>query len=412
MDGFQERTLAMKEDQNVRYDLLLKGGHVIDPANEVNGLMDVAIAKGRIACVMEEIPAERAEKVVDVRGLYVTPGLVDLHVHVTLPLDHYICADVVPLRTGVTTIVDAGSTGWRDFERFKAEVIDVSKVRILAFLNIAGCGMVRREQDPAEWDPLAAVDMIERYPDTIVGLKSAHYMGPDFEPIDRAVHAGRLSRTPVMVDFWVKPTATYEDLLLKHLRPGDMHTHFYARQFPLLDDQGRVQDYVWRARERGVIFDVGHGAGSFWFRIAVPAVEQGFVPDSISTDLHGRSVLLPNATMPSVMSKFLNMGMALEDVVRRSTLHPARQIQRPELGTLSPGVCADVAVFELREGEFGFVDSGHARMQGRYRLECQMTIRNGEILWDLNGLSWPDWEEAGDYDIIGSEPLPRHDWPM
>ena len=402
----------MKDEKDTCYDILLKGGHVIDPANDVNELMDVAIRGDCIACVAKDIAEEQAEKVVDAKGLYVTPGLIDIHIHVTPPLSHYICADVIPVRTGVTTIVDAGSTGWKNFEEFKTQVIDSSRIRVLALLNIAGCGMIRREQDPAEWDALAAVDMIERYPETIVGLKAAHYMGVDFEPIDRAVHAGRLSRTPVMVDFWVKATATYEDLLLKHLRPGDVHTHFYARQFPLLNDHGEVQDYVRRARERGVIFDVGHGVGSFWFRIAVPAVEQGFVPDSVSTDLHGNSVLLPNATMPTVMSKFLNMGMVLEDVIMRSTVNPARQIQRPELGTLSQGACADVAVFELREGEFGFVDCGRARMQGRYKLECQMTIRNGEVLWDPNGLSMPDWESAGDYDIIGAKPLPRHDWPV
>lgn len=164
----------MTDEKTTCYNLLLKGGHVIDPANGVNGLMDVAIRGDCIACVAEDIPAEQAEKVVDVKGLYVTPGLIDLHVHVTPPLDHYICADVVPVRTGVTTIVDAGSTGWKNFEEFKAQIIDASKTRILALLNIAGCGMIRREQDPAEWDPLAAVDMIEHYRETIVGLKAAH----------------------------------------------------------------------------------------------------------------------------------------------------------------------------------------------------------------------------------------------
>jgi dihydroorotase len=319
--------------------------------------------------------------------------------------------DFLAVRSGVTTVVDAGSSGWKNFEEAKASVIDKSKTRVLALLNIAGCGMCPDEQRLAEMDAVAAAEMIARYPDTIVGLKSAHYSGAGFEPIDYAVHAGRLSRTPVMVDFWVKATATYEDLLLKHLRPGDIHTHFYSRQFPLLDDDGKITDYIWKARERGVIFDVGHGRGSFWFRLAVPAVKQGFVPDSISTDEHAGSLLLPDATMPTTMSKFLNMGMTLEEVIKRSTANPAREIQRPELGTLSVGACADVAVLERREGEFGFVDCGRARMRGEYRLECQMTIRNGEILWDGNGISRPDWESSGDYDIIDEKPLPRHDWP-
>jgi len=297
------------------YDLLLKGGHVIDPASDINGPMDLAVRGNSIACVAAEIPGDRAKKTVDVKGLYVMPGLVDIHAHILPVFKSYLPLDALAVRTGVTTVVDAGSAGWKTFEDVKEGVVDNSKTRVLALLNIAGCGMVEREQDLSEMDPVAAAEMIARYPDVIVGIKSAHYFGAGFEPIDHAVHAGRLSRTPIMVDFWVKPTATYEDLLLKHLRPGDMHTHFYARQFPLLDDSGKVRDYVWQARERGVLFDVGHGSGSFWFRVAVPAIEQGFVPNSISTDLHSNSVLLPDATMPSIMSKFVNMGMALEDVV-------------------------------------------------------------------------------------------------
>lgn len=393
------------------FDLLLKGGHVIDPAGGVDGVLDVAISGDVIAEVSEGIAQERADNTVDVRGLHVTPGIIDLHVHVYPGRGPAVFPDVLAARSGVTTMVDAGSAGCQDFEAFKSTVIDVVETRVLAFLNIAGCGMTLREQDLAEMDPIAAAEMIQRYPDHLVGLKSAHYSGPDFQPIDRAVHAGRLSQTPVMVDFWSKATAPYEDLILKHLRPGDMHTHFYARQFPLLNEEGQVQDYVWKARERGVLFDVGHGSGSFWFRIAVPAVSQGFVPDSISTDLHRRSGMLPGATMDITMSKFLNMGMTLQDVVMRATANPAKQIQRPELGTLGVGACADVAVFALREGEFGFVDSGLAGMSGKYRLECQMTIRNGEILWDANAISRPDWEDAGDYDYIGRDPLPRHDWP-
>ena len=393
------------------YDLLLQGGRLIDPAQKIDDTMDVAIRGGIVARVAKQIPAGEAKQTVNVQGLIVTPGIIDLHTHLYSGCGFAVTTDALAVRSGVTTMVDAGTAGWKTFEAFKATTIDTVKTRVLAFLNIAGCGMTDREQDLGEMDPLAAAAMIQRYPNYIVGLKSAHYSGAGFEPIDHAVHAGRLSSTPVMVDFWVKPTATYEDLLLKHLRPGDMHTHFYARQFPLLDRDGKVQSYVWKARERGVLFDVGHGSGSFWFRIAVPAVQQGFVPDSISTDLHTSSALLPDAIMATTMSKFLNMGLALPDVIRRSTANPARQILRPELGTLAEGACADVAVFSLREGEFGFVDSGRARLNGTVRLECQMTIRAGEVVWDMNGLSWPDWQSAGQYDYVGLKPLPRHDWP-
>ena len=395
----------------VEYDLLLRSGHVIDPANDIDAVMDVAVKDGLIADVAREIAVSRAKTVVEADGFYVTPGLIDLHVHVCPGYGPYVHPDPLAARSGVTTLVDAGTAGWETFEPFKTQVIDTVRTRVLAFLNIAGCGMTEREQDLRQMDPVAAADKIAEYPGILVGLKSAHYWGPGFEPIDYAVHAGRMSRTPIMVDFWSKPTATYEDLLLKHLRPGDMHTHFYARQFPLLDAAGKVQDYAWKARERGVLFDVGHGSGSFWWRIAVPAVEQGFVPDSISTDLHKNSALLPAATMEVTMGKFLNMGMSLQEVVKRSTLHPALQIQRQDLGTLSVGACADIAVFALREGQFGYVDSGGARLAGTKRLETQMTIRAGEVVWDLNGTSCPDWREAGGYDYVGRDPLPRHDWP-
>ena len=158
-----------------------------------------------------------------------------------------------------------------------------------------------------------------------------------------------------------------------------------------------MNDYVREARDKGILFDLGHGAGSFWFRIAVPAIEQGFLPDTISTDFHKYSALLPNASMNTTMSKCLNMGMALEDVVMRSTRNPARVIRRPELGTLSIGAEADIAVLELEYGEFGFVDSGHARMRGDRRLRCLLTVRAGQVVWDLNGLTRPDWDKAGNY---------------
>jgi dihydroorotase len=203
-----------------------------------------------------------------------------------------------------------------------------------------------------------------------------------------------------MIDFSPRPERSYEDLLLQHMRPGDIHTHVYAAHIPLLDESGKVQAFALEARRRGIVFDVGHGAGSFWFRIAVPAIEQGFLPDSISTDMHKRSILIPQATMPLTMSKLLNMGMPLAEVVRRSTLHPAREINRPELGTLSPGAGADIAVFELEEGDFGFIDSGRARMRGTQRLRCLMTLKDGDIVWDLNGLAWTDWREAGQYRVL------------
>jgi dihydroorotase len=206
-----------------------------------------------------------------------------------------------------------------------------------------------------------------------------------------------MTRTAVMADFWPKTTATYEDLLLKHLRPGDILTHYNGRHYPFVDEEDKVSNTSWKARERGVIFDVGHGIGSFWFRIAAPAISQGFLPDSISTDLHRMSVLHPDATMPNVMSKFLNLGMTLEEVVHRSTVAPAKIVKRPDLGTLSEGSSADVGVFELQEGDFTFIDCGHARLRGKKKLECVMNICRGQLLWNPRGLGWPDWQSAGHY---------------
>ena len=385
------------------YDLLLKGGRVIDPANQLNAVRDVAVTGDRIARVAENIPAADAKKVVDVSGFYVTPGLVDIHTHVFVedPGGWGIYPDLSAFPSGVTTIVDAGSSGWKNFELFKTRVIDKSKVRVLALLNIVGVGMDSvGEQSLAEMDARPTAEMIKKYPQILVGVKAAHYRGPEWDGVDRAFEAGRLADVPVMVDYQPQPTRTYADLLLKHMRPGDMHTHMYAQHIPLLDDNGKVNDYVREARKRGVLFDLGHGAGSFWFRIAAPATQQGFWPDSISTDLHQHSSLIPQATMVNCMSKILSLGMPLEEVVYRSTVTPAREIKRPELGTLSVGSVADIAVLELQNGKFGLVDSGHARQAATQKLRCLITVRAGKIVWDAEGLSWPDWQKAGKYKVL------------
>jgi len=325
-----------------------------------------------------------------------------MHTHV-YGVTEWMFPDGHALPNGTTTVVDAGSVGWKGFEEFKDMIIDRSITRVLAFLNIAGGGMLgdkKAEQDVRDMDPVSVAEMIRKHPDVLVGVKSAHFGGAGWESADKAVEAGELSGTPVMIDFAPKPTRSYKDLLLKHLRPGDIYTHMYAQHIPLLDENGSVNTYVREARDRGIIFDLGHGAGSFWFRIAIPAIEQGFGPDSISTDIHKHSILIPNVTMMTTMSKLLNMGMSVQEVIFRSTVTPAAEISHPELGTLGVGSDADVAVIAVLKGDFGFVDSGHAKMRGDRRLQCMLTLRNGKVVWDLNGLSWPDWETAGKYAVI------------
>jgi dihydroorotase len=393
------------------FALLLKGGHVIDPANGIDQEMDVAIVDKKIARVATEIPASEAVEVVDVSGHTVVPGIVDIHTHVytfTPRGESYVgCvdADAHLFAAGVTTTADAGTAGWRDFLDFKERDIDTSKVRILAFLNIASGGMVDKEseQNVDELQPRTAAAVAEAYPEIIVGIKAAHYWTrqpwdaahPPWASVERAVEAGDLCGKPVMVDFWPRlPERPYPDLILQKLRPGDIHTHVYARQFPIVDEEGKVYDHLWRARERGVIFDLGHGAGSFWFRNALPALRDGFPPDSISTDLHMGNINGPVASMLNTMSKYLSMGMPLQEVIERSTVAPAREIGHPELGTLNVGAEADVAVLKRLEGTFGFADCGRAKMVGKEKLDCVMTIRAGEIVYDPTGLSMPAWEEA------------------
>jgi dihydroorotase len=401
--------------QSPQYDLLLKGGHVIDPANHIDAVMDVAIAKDKIAAVEKEIPANQAGKVVNVSGLYVTPGLIDIHFHIGhggAPLNYFapearahleplgIPADIA-LQSGVTTIVDAGTAGADTFLQEKEEVVDRAKVRVLAFLNIVANGMNGGlEQSVDEMDPKRCAETIKKYPQIIVGVKTAHYWTEapwdgehtPWAAVDRAEECAQTAHVPVMFDFWPRPERTYAELILKKMRPGDIHTHVFAQQFPIILPDGKLNPIMAEARARGVIFDVGHGAGSFWFRNAVPAVKQGFIPDSMSTDLHMENFTI--LSMNNVMSKFLSMGVPLEDVIRRSTVNPANEIHRPELGTLSVGKDADIAVLEEEHGKFGYIDCGVARMDGNVKLVNRITVRMGEIVYDPSGLTMVEWEKA------------------
>jgi dihydroorotase len=388
-----------------RYDLLLKGGHVIDAKNGVSAVRDVAIAEGKIASVAENIPASEARRTIDVSSLYVTPGLVDIHTHVFAGSmgreytgESCVRPDGFTFRSGVTTVVDAGSSGWRNFGEFRDQIVNRSKTRVFAMLNIVGSGMGGRpdvEQNTRDMDPERTAEVARRHSDVVVGIKVAHYAGPEWIAVDRGVEAGNLAKIPVMVDFATfRPERPFQDLVLKHLRPGDIYTHTYLSAVPMLDAQGRLLRYLFDARKRGIIFDVGHGGGSFSFKQAVPAVRQGFLPDSISTDLHTDSMNAGMKDMLNVMSKFLNLGVPLDDVILRSTWNPAREIHHEELGHLSVGSPADVSVLRVVEGDFGFVDSARLRMRGTRKLIAEITVRDGRIVWDLNGMSSRDWNAA------------------
>lgn len=395
-------------------DLLLKGGYVIDPKNSINSKMDIAIVGDKIFRIAADIPTNTSKKTIDVSGLYVTPGVIDMHTHVFHGPDVNsisanspagLQADAFSFRSGVTTVVDAGSAGWRNFRQFKAQVIDHSQTRVLAFLNVVGRGMITRydEQDVNDMNPEMNAYMIKRlFPDILVGIKSAHYWG-DFTSVDKAVESGKLADVPVIVDFGEhSPPNSIESLFMEHFRPGDIFTHTFSEHAISETSGGResivdvktrkVKPFVFEAQKRGIIFDVGHGAGAFNFNQAIPALRQGFMPNTISTDLYNLSMNAAMKDMSNVMSKFLAMGMSLQDVVLRSTWNPAQVIKHPELGHLSVGSEADIAVFNLKKGNFGYMDVRRTKIKGTEKLVAELTIRAGRIVWDLNGIGSPVWE--------------------
>lgn len=392
--------------QILPYDLLIKGGQVIDPKNNVNAVMDLAIKGGKIVQLGKDLDPTAAKQVVNAKGMMVTPGLIDIHGHVfygTQP-DHYLSdgysalqPDGFTLRVGVTTVVDCGSAGWRNFSVFKKNVIDQSKTRVLSFLNIVGHGMRggTYEQDINDMDPKLTAEAALQNKEHVVGFKLAHFSGSDWTPTDRAVEAGKIANMPVIIDFGgARPPLPLEELYFKHLRPGDIYTHTYASldgsRETIVDETTRqLKPFVLKAQQRGIIFDVGYGGASFNFTQAIPALKAGLYPNTISTDLHTGSMNASMKDQLGVMSKFLLMGMSLPEVIKASTWSAAKAIKREELGHLSAGAVADVTILNLRKGEFGFYDKTGYKINGTEKFECEMTIRAGSIVYDLNGIATP-----------------------
>lgn len=396
------------------YSIVIKGGHVIDAKNNIDEVMDIAVSDGKIALVAKNIDTKNAKQVVDAKGLYVTPGLIDLHGHVffgTEP-DHYLSNGLIAVppdgftfRVGVTTIVDAGGAGWKSFETFKKNIIDNSETRVLAFLNIVGEGMRggAYEQNPNDMDAKMAAFVAKRYNDIIVGFKLAHYLGHEWTPTERVVEAGTLADKPVMIDFGgANPPLSLEELFMKKLRPGDIFTHTFGNLEPgevgpnsvgretIVDVKtNQLKPFVVAAQKRGIIFDVGYGGASFTYSQAIPALKAGFYPNTISTDLHTGSMNAAMKDQLMVMTKFMLLGMKLQDVIKASTWAPAQVIKHPEIGNLSAGSIADIAILNIRQGDFGFFDYKGVKQKGDKKFECEMTIRNGKIVYDLNARATP-----------------------
>jgi len=387
------------------YDLLLRGGRVIDAKNKLDAVRDVAVKDGKIAAVDAKIDPAKARKTIYVNGLYVTPGLIDLHTHVyagtgernSYAGDNSVYPDGFTFRVGVTTVADAGCSGWRNYADFEDKVITRSRTRVLVFLNIVGSGMRggKFENDLNDMDADLTAKAALAHKDRVVGIKCAHYAGPEWTPVERAVQAGTKANIPVMIDFGINhpESRPLSQLLAEKLRPGDIYTHAYSGLRGEVTDAGEPGAGMLQGRKRGIIFDVGHGGGSFLLRVAIPLVHAGFWPDSISTDLHVSSMNGAMKDMLNVASKFLAMGMPLPDVIAASTWNPAKEIKREELGNLSVGAPADVAVLRVEQGDFGFSDHFGARLKAKQKLECELTLREGKVVWDLNAISREDWDK-------------------
>ena len=379
-------------------DLLLKGGRVIDPKNSIDSKMDVAVKDGKIYRVAADIPSSSAKKVLDVNGMLVSPGLINIHTHVyagskpgfadgqssQLP-------DAFAPRSGITTVVDAGTTGWRTFPDFKAKVVDPSLTRVLAFINIFETGFSSGsaiEPDLNTLDVQMTVEAIRKYPEFIVGTRIGHYKGKSWIPFDKASEAARVAEKPLFVECHM-PEYSLEDQL-KKMRSGDIITHSFenvTERMPIVDEQGKVRPFVLEAQNRGVLFDVGHGGVGFWFDQAIPAFKQGLLPNSFGTDEHRTSMNAGMKNMLNVMSKYLTIGMTIPDIIASGSWKPAKSIKREDLGNLSIGSVADIAVLSILNGQYGYVDSGGNRIQGDRKFEAELTLRAGRIIWDLNGLA-------------------------
>lgn len=370
------------------YDLVIRNGVVVGPAQGLSERQDVAIAQGRIAAVASDIPPDSAWEVLNASGHLVTPGLIDIHVHVYPGVSHYgVPPDATCLARGVTTACDAGSAGADTFDGFRRYVIDISETRVLAFLNISAIGMVspldNELEDLRHASPERAIGVVERNRDVIQGIKvrlSRRHVGRNgLEPLRLARRAAEAVGMPIMVH--VGDTDPSLGEILAELRSGDLVTHcFHGRADGVLDADGKVLPAVAEAARKGILFDVGHGVGSFSFDVARKALAQGLVPATISSDLHHYNVNGPVFDLATTMSKFLLLGRPLEEIVAKTTSVPAGLLGLADrLGSVREGFLADLAVFKLTEGEFEFEDSMKEKVLGRQRLEPVAVIRRGRI---------------------------------
>lgn len=383
------------------FDLLLKGGEIVDPGGPLQGLFDLAITGNRIVLVDRNIPAASAKRTIDATGQIVTPGLVDLHTHAYHSATFWgVYADPVAARSGVTTWLDVGSAGAYNFSGFREWVVKPAAVRLYSLLNISSIGLTAPTWELSNLnycDVDLCTKIIEQNIDLVVGVKvrvdNLTTSGTGIEPLRRAREAAERVRLPMMVHIGSGPPTLSE--VVDHMRPGDILTHcFTGHDMRIIDGNGRILDVVKHAWESGIVMDIGHGAGSFSFITAQAMVDSGYLPDVISSDIHQMSIHGPLFQLPACLSKFLALGVSLADVIRAATVRPAQVMGMADrIGTLRVGTFADVALFKLLQGNFPFYDVHMNRRDGTQLLHNTLTIVNGrELVRQPDGLTAP-WIE-------------------
>ena len=380
------------------FDTVISGGHVIDPASGRSEAADVAIRDGRIAAVEPEIGAERAGKVIDAGGQYITPGLIDLHTHVYWGVTYWgVEPDPISARSGVTTWLDVGSAGGYTFPGFRRWIVEPAKSRVFALLNMSSIGLIAPTWELSNID-YCDIDLgqmiVERNRDIILGIKAridaSTTRGTGIAPLERARELADKVGLPLMVHIGSGPPTLAE--IVPHLRPGDILTHCFTGQSnKIVDEAGAVIPSIKELHDRGLVLDIGHGAGSFSFDTAEAMLQQGILPDVISTDIHQIAIQGPCFDMPVTLSKFLNLGMTIEQVIACATVNAARAIRRDDLGTLCVGSIADVATFRLDEADFTFQDVFMNERKGSKLLVNTMTMIGGDVLPIVEELPLQPW---------------------
>lgn len=375
------------DNQSSQYDLLISGGEVIDPGSRLSGKLDVAVSNGKIADVREGIDRSQAAKTIDASGNFITPGLIDLHTHVYWGSTFWgIEPDPVSARSGTTTWLDVGSSGGYSFPGLRRNIVEASKSKIFVLLNVSSIGLIGPSWElanPDYWDVELAQTIVDANRDVIIGIKaridSSTTRGVGIAPLAKARELADAVGLPLMTHIGSGPPSIRE--VAQHLRPGDILTHcFTGGDMRIIDENGRILPEILELRDSGLILDIGHGTGSFSFETAEAMLAQGYLPDVISTDIHQMAIQGPAFDMPTTMSKFLALGMSLPDIVERSTSRPAAAMRRNDIGSLTTGQPADIALFRIEEGNFTFQDVRMNERSGTQMIRNTLTIIDGEPL--------------------------------